>query len=741
MSGLLPHRRKGFRQTAPSNFDGFGNKSRSFDGVDDYVDLGNSTDFSFSDGNTDEPFSLSTWVKMDDNSIFRMLSKDNGTGSNREWLLATDSGGNLNIYLIDGGQFRGREYTTPLPENEWLHISATYDGSGGANFRLGLKLYVNGVQVDNADFGFGGYVAMDVTTNNVYIGRYATSYADGKFADVRIYDDELTSSEVLELYNGTNITTNLIGHWLKDTDDVLDHSTNSNNGENFGSRFSPDNPSPAITFGRASRYFDGQNDYVDFGDTDDFSFGDGSNDSPFSISAWIKPNSTSEFRIFSKYNNTTNLREYTFTTDTSGRLVLLLKDPSTNANLLRRCSSNNMSNYIGQWVHVVATYDGSSNESGMKCYINAVREDDLSSSSGSYIAMENTTESAKTGTNGLSTYADGNIADLRLYDAELSTTDITSLYNGTNITTNLIGHWLTDNDDVEDKAGTNDGTNFGSTYSYDAPFPANKLIDTYASTCGAYSLRELSTTWAGQSVVDVRRASDDTVQSFTEAQISDGTLATFCGTQGGFVSKIYDQSGNGFDLIQPTAGSQPRIYVGSTQLVVTDNGKPAIDFFGTTYMYNAGSFDYEGGVSWVCVLNANLLGTSGQRIWCDDIIGTQGYLNFSPTQYNLNDGAGYASFAVTGATTNQQIRSFYFNEATANYLYRMDETESSATLGGFTQGTIEISGTSANIGLMGAGNGGQNLTALWQELVIYPNDQRHNRLNIERNVNEYYSVY
>lgn len=71
----------------------------------------------------------------------------------------------------------------------------------------------------------------------------------------------------------------------------------------------------------------------------------------------------------------------------------------------------------------------------------------------------------------------------------------------------------------------------------------------------------------------------------------------------------------------------------------------------------------------------------------------------------------------------------------------MDETESSATLGGFTQGTIEISGTSANIGLMGAGNGGQNLAGLWQELVIYPNDQRHNRFNIERNVNEYYSVY
>jgi len=216
--------------------------SRDFDGVSDHVNLGNSTEFSFSDGNNDEPFSLSTWVKMDDNSTFRILSKDNGIGSDREWLLATDSGGNLNIYLIDGGQFRGREYTTPLPENEWLHISATYDGSGGENFRLGLKLYVNGVQVDNVDFGSGGYVAMDVTTNDVYIGRYATTYSDGKFADVRIYDDELTASEVLDIYNGTTDRTNLIGQWLTNSDDVLDHA-GTNDGTNFGSTYSTDSPS------------------------------------------------------------------------------------------------------------------------------------------------------------------------------------------------------------------------------------------------------------------------------------------------------------------------------------------------------------------------------------------------------------------------------------------------------------------------------------------------------------------
>ena len=595
-----------------------------------------------------------------------------------------------------------------------------------------IEAYIDGVSIgsDNTNT-IGSHTSAHYTTignlRNAVI-QAPPYWMEGNIADARIYDTDLTSTDVSNLYNGTDITTNLVGHWLKDTDDVLDHSTNSNNGENFGSIFSPDNPSPAITFGRASRSFDGVGDYITAPDGSWLPTG------TQTWACWVKRNNQGVYAIFNHNSSAPNRSIQIVVTQNNTIQFQVSQDGTGREDL---ASGSTLSQ--GEWYHVACVFNPSASSGQQRrIYINGTLDVNASTN---YTALHDTSEDVGMGANGAGLFhLDGKLADCRIYDADLSSTDISDLYNGTNITTNLIGHWLTDNDDVNDYAGTNDGTNVGSTYSYDAPFPANKLIDTYASTCGAYSLRELSTTWAGQSVVDVRRASDDTVQSFTEAQISDGTLATFCGTQGGFVSKIYDQSGNGFDLIQPTAGSQPRIYTGVTQSVVTDNGKPALDFSGA-YMYNAGSFDYEGGVSWVCVLNANLVGTSGQRIWCDDITGTQGYLNFSPTQYNLNDGAGYASLTVTGATTNQQIRSFYFNEATANYLYRMDETESSTTLSGFTQGTIEISGTSANIGLMGAGNGGQNLAGLWQELVIYPNDQRHNRLNIERNVNEYYSVY
>lgn len=451
----------------------FGDASRSFDGVGDYVDLGNSTEFSFSDGNNDEPFSLSTWVYIRDNSTFRILSKDNGVGSDREWLLATDSGGNLNIYLIDGGVFRGREYTTPLAENEWLHVSATYDGSGGTNFRLGLKLYVNGVQVDNVDFGSGDHVAMDVSTaNNVYIGRYATTYSDGKFADVRIYDDELTSSEVLDLYNGNNHTDNLIGHWLTNNDDVNDYA-GTNDGTNNGSTYSLDNPSDKVEYGGASRSFDGANQYVDLGDVDGSAW-QGAN-KKFSGSLWMNlANTSGNKSFFNKAGNSSNQYEWTVTSIGANiRFAWAGSLNPTNNYWIEQTTDSPL--VAGEWLHFTFTYDGTQALADrIKLYLNGAEANYSPSSAGTPSEIQNGNQPLCIGgewqSNGAVTNDhNGKIADVRLYDDKLTSTEVYELYKGVDHRTNLIGQWLTNSDDVEDKAGTNDGTNYGSTYSTDSP--------------------------------------------------------------------------------------------------------------------------------------------------------------------------------------------------------------------------------------------------------------------------------
>ena len=57
----------------------------------------------------------------------------------------------------------------------------------------------------------------------------------------------------------------------------------------------------------------------------------------------------------------------------------------------------------------------------------------------------------------------------------------------------------------------------------------------------------------------------------------------------GFVTTWYDQSGNGFNLSQPTAASQPQIV--SSGSIITQNGQPTIQFItaNSTFLATAGS--------------------------------------------------------------------------------------------------------------------------------------------------------
>jgi hypothetical protein len=54
-------------------------------------------------------------------------------------------------------------------------------------------------------------------------------------------------------------------------------------------------------------------------------------------------------------------------------------------------------------------------------------------------------------------------------------------------------------------------------------------------------------------------------------------IAAFCGSSNGFVSKIYDQSGNARDFSQATVAARPKIYDGaSTSLLRTNAKGPAV---------------------------------------------------------------------------------------------------------------------------------------------------------------------
>jgi len=180
-----------------------------------------------------------------------------------------------------------------------------------------------------------------------------------------------------------------------------------------------------------SMEFDGTSSYIDCGDSDSFSFGDGTNDSPFSISVWVNMDVATRFRIINKYN-INNPKEWLFAVGGDNTLRLNLYDNS-NQNYIGKKSASTLTSYEGQWIHLACSYDGSSSVDGVKLYLNGSRLGETDNSSGGYVAMENSTQPVLIGHQG-NDYANGKIDEVAVFSRELTPAQIKLIYdaNSTN---------------------------------------------------------------------------------------------------------------------------------------------------------------------------------------------------------------------------------------------------------------------------------------------------------------------
>ena len=158
------------------------------------------------------------------------------------------------------------------------------------------------------------------------------------------------------------------------------------------------------------------------------------------------------------------------------------------------------------------------------------------------------------------------------------------------------------------------------------PLQTPGLLDLVPGAAAAYSLRSLSRSYAGP-VVTVRRSSDDAEEDFTAAEVSDGTLAAFCGAGDGFVKTWHSQTGSN-DATQTTAGYQPKIV--SSGVVVTEEGKPAIQFDGSDDYLSAdiAGFSSFAALSVFSVFStptAAAADTSNLFLWCFGDVSTPSF--------------------------------------------------------------------------------------------------------------------
>ena len=167
---------------------------------------------------------------------------------------------------------------------------------------------------------------------------------------------------------------------------------------------------------------DGVDDYVDIGNTLDFT-----NTDAFSISCWFKRTRTgvSEFLI-SKQDSTTNSRGYTLLIpfDDNKVTVVIRNNTASSGRLIVDCTTAITDT---NWHHIVMTYDGSSNVSGVNLYLDG--NNDTGVTSGTLSATISNTASFQVGAKNGANEFSGNIDEVAVWDSELSASNVTTIYN------------------------------------------------------------------------------------------------------------------------------------------------------------------------------------------------------------------------------------------------------------------------------------------------------------------------
>jgi len=172
-----------------------------FDGVNDYLWVGNSSSLQLSSALT-----IAAWIKGDGwgtgSDVDTIARKGEVNPVNYQLAIAD---GKVSLMLDDidsGGGLRGN---TLLSTVQWYHVAAAWDGST-------VRIYVNGILDNDPPESRAGTIGTDMRP--LYIGgRDGADFFDGIIDDVRIYNRALDPNEVYPPIDGL---AGLVGHWELD---------------------------------------------------------------------------------------------------------------------------------------------------------------------------------------------------------------------------------------------------------------------------------------------------------------------------------------------------------------------------------------------------------------------------------------------------------------------------------------------------------------------------------------------
>ncbi|MEA2096008.1 MAG: LamG domain-containing protein, partial [Candidatus Cloacimonadota bacterium] len=272
----------------------------NFDGVDDFINLGNDPSIYPA-----SQLTISLWVKLDElpNTITD-ITQHLGDGNSKAHLRTT-SDNKIYFAIAEKGSVNSN---TVLTANAWYYLTAVYDGSF-------VRLYINGNTDGTPDSASGDIVWG--TINNAQIGGQTGGTGGllkGSFDELHIYSRALTSTEITNIYNNTShiyydqdLGVATVGLDEKDSDSVysnVDWRKNDTSIATLNMSFNQDNSyivkdfstykhngnNNSSTWIANGKYggaydFDGTDDYIVIGDESEFDITQSNN---MTVEGWFK---------------------------------------------------------------------------------------------------------------------------------------------------------------------------------------------------------------------------------------------------------------------------------------------------------------------------------------------------------------------------------------------------------------------------------------------------------------------
>jgi len=179
--------------SAPTWVAGKYGSALSFDGTDDYVDVGGGSAASIHYNNQ----TIALWFKSDDtlSNGTRRLFDGNYIGIYYDDTGAGGADNTLFGFVHDGTAFRAAySNDTVFNAGVWYHVAVTWDNST-------VKLYINGQKQANENSSYDGTIGTSSDQVGIGADRNGGSPFDGLIDDVKVYNYARTQAQIAYDYN------------------------------------------------------------------------------------------------------------------------------------------------------------------------------------------------------------------------------------------------------------------------------------------------------------------------------------------------------------------------------------------------------------------------------------------------------------------------------------------------------------------------------------------------------------